>query len=69
MSDLSDAFRRIDALEERVEMLETPWWRRLLFAVNGWPRLPVTVDRQAWRFWHRWTALDRGERLLGRRDR
>jgi len=51
---------RIAALEESVELLETPWPKRVLFYLNGWPRRPVPATAQKWRFWHRWR---------GRRDR
>lgn len=52
--------QRVADLEERVDLLETPFWRRLLFYANGWPRLPVPATAQKWRPWHRWG---------GRRDR
>lgn len=58
--EMEELYRRIDGLEERVEMVETPWWKRLAFYVNGWPRRPVKMHEQRWRLWHRWH---------GRRDR
>lgn len=57
---LEGVFQRIAALEESISLLETPFWKRLLFYLNGWPRKPVDATEQAWRPWHRW---------YGRRDR
>lgn len=58
------AFRRIEALEEHVEMLQTPAWRRAIFWMNGWPFRPVAVpaSAQRWRFWHRWRGRRDGRR-------
>ena len=53
---------RIQALEERVgdleeklyTFVEQPWWKRLWFAIDGWP-LYYLIDHPQWRPWHRWT--------------
>jgi hypothetical protein len=52
--------RRISDLEGQISLLEAPTWKRVLFYVNGWPRLVIPATEQRWRPWHRW---------WGRRDR
>ena len=37
---------------QRFDTLQTPWWKRLLFAIDGWPWYDLN-GRQAWRPWHR----------------
>lgn len=47
-------------LEHRVHDLEevddtfvlTPWWKRIWFAIDGWP-LHKIVERRQWRPWHK----------------
>lgn len=50
--------RRVSDLEAEMDMAyRTPFWKRLWFAVNGWPlRRVVEQDEQAWRPWHRWAG-------------
>ena len=47
---------RVAVLEEHVDMLQTPVWKRTVFWLNGWPFRPVAVlsSRQKRRPWHRW---------------
>jgi hypothetical protein len=68
---LDDAQAEIDSLkvnvhqlQQRVRLLEkyadtwtlTPWWKRLLFVVDGWPTHKL-VSRPQWRPWRkRWTS-------------
>jgi len=46
---------RLRLLEKRLDTLGTPWYRRVLFRLNGWPAWYIVADRPAWRPWHRWT--------------
>lgn len=44
---------RIRYLEKLAEThLETPWWKRILFAIDGWP-LHGLAERRQYRPWHR----------------
>ena len=51
---------RVDALErvqsdhaQRFDTLQTPWWRRLWFRIDGWPgQRDLNAERRAWRPWH-----------------
>lgn len=56
-----EVMRRIAEIEEHIDMLETPRWKKFIFWLNGWPfnGRPVAASEQKWRYWHRW---------CGRRD-
>lgn|SRR5512141_324457 len=61
---LSDALNsRVHALEQQVsdhaqrfDTLQTPWWKRLWFLIDGWPwyDLNGTRQRRPWRKGWRW---------------
>lgn len=39
---------------QRFDTLQTPWWKRLWFRIDGWPgQRNLNADRRAWRPWHR----------------
>ena len=46
---------RVHDLEEQMDtFILTPWWKRLLFALDGWSLHKLQAQPQ-WRPWHRWT--------------
>lgn len=45
--------RRVRALEELEDTMATPLYKRLIFALDGWPWWRV-VARPQWRPWRRW---------------
>jgi hypothetical protein len=53
----------VDQLHHRVRLLEkyadtwtlTPWWKRALFVLDGWPTHKL-ADRPQWRPWRKWWA-------------
>lgn len=52
---------RVMAVETRARTLEkhedtrgSPWYKRLLFRLDGWPRAGVIASKPAWRPWRRW---------------
>ena len=45
----------LPALRKDLDLYRTPWPRKLLFLLNGWPMgRTVQPHEQAWRPWHRW---------------
>jgi hypothetical protein len=44
--------------EQRLDTLQTPAWRRLIFRVDGWPgQRDLNAVRPAWRPWRKfWTS-------------
>lgn len=39
--------------EQRFDTLQTGFWKRLWFRVDGWPgRRDLNAERRAWRPWH-----------------
>jgi hypothetical protein len=36
---------------QRFDTLQTPWWRRLWFAIDGWPWYDLNAPGRAWRPW------------------
>lgn len=40
--------------EQRFDTLQTRWWKRLWFRIDGWPgQRNLNAERRAWRPWHR----------------
>jgi hypothetical protein len=38
----------------RWDTLQTPWWKRVWFWINGWPWYNLNAGRPHHRPWHRW---------------
>lgn len=62
---IRSVYARQDELErlvrdhaQRFDTLQTPWWKRLWFKVNGWPWYDLN-GMQAPRPWHRWWGRGR----------
>lgn len=45
---------RVRYLEKLLDTLGTPWWKRALFRLDGWPPWYVVARHPAWRPWRRW---------------
>lgn len=45
---------RLRRIEEQLDTLGSPLWKRVLFRLDGWPRWSVIAARPAWRPWRRW---------------
>lgn len=48
---------RLEALmmdhEQRFDTLQTPWWKRLWFRLDGWPgQNDLNAPARSWRPWH-----------------
>lgn len=43
---------RIQDLEELLDLLLTPWWKKVWFVVQGWP-LKQVVGSPQWRPWRK----------------
>jgi hypothetical protein len=58
---------RIEQLEreirdhaQRWDTLQTPWWKRVWFKIDGWPWYDLN-GKQAWRPWNRVPFIDWSE--------
>lgn len=49
---LDDLEARLSDHAQRFDTLQTPWWKRLWFALDGWPWYDLN-GTQARRPWHR----------------
>lgn len=53
--NLTQAQVAVRDLEQRLDTLQTPLWRRALFRIDGWPGMrDLNAERPAWRPWRRW---------------
>lgn len=44
---------QIRDLEKRLDTLQTPLWKRILFRLDGWPgQRDLNAPGRAWRPWH-----------------
>lgn len=34
---------------QRFDTLQTPWWKRLLFLIDGWPWYDLNAEKRSWR--------------------
>lgn len=46
--------RRLRHTEKQLDTAGSPWWRRLVFRLDGWPAWWVVAGRPRWRPWRRW---------------
>lgn len=37
---------------KRFDTLQTPWWKRLIFWLDGWPWHDLNARQRRWRPWH-----------------
>lgn len=44
--------RTVSDHAQRFDTLQTPWWKRLAFWLDGWPWHDLNAPRRAWRPWH-----------------
>lgn len=58
---IQECERRLRLVEKRLDVVMTPWYKRLVFALDGWPTTRL-VDRPQWRPWRRWWTC-RWERI------
>jgi hypothetical protein len=42
---------RMHFLEEVIDTIWTPWWKKAWFVIDGWPLYRIAEKRQ-WRPWH-----------------
>lgn len=45
---------RVRLLEKMIDTRATPFWKRAIFRVDGWPPWYVVAENPAWRPWRRW---------------
>lgn len=45
---------RVRHLEKLIDTLDSPWWKRLLFRLDGWGPWYRVAPAPAWRPWRRW---------------
>jgi chorismate-pyruvate lyase len=41
-------------MQKQLSTLGSPWWRRVLFRLDGWPPWWIVAERPKWRPWRRW---------------
>lgn len=47
--------RTVSELDQCLDTLQTPLWKRVLFRLDGWPgQRELNAERPAWRPWRRW---------------
>jgi hypothetical protein len=45
---------RIRELEKKLDTRATPFWKLILFRLDGWPSWAIVADYPQWRPWRRW---------------
>lgn len=51
--NVEDLQKRVRYLEKLEDIWNTPWWKIVLFVIDGWP-LRRVVRQPQWRPWRRW---------------
>lgn len=45
--------QKVSDHDQRFDTLQTRWWKRLWFRIDGWPgQRDLNAERRAWRPWH-----------------
>jgi len=45
--------QRLSDHDQRFDTLQTPWWKRVIFWLDGWPWHDLNAERRSPRPWHR----------------
>lgn len=53
-AQIQGLYAEVSHMQKQLSTLGSPWWRRLLFRLDGWPPWWVVADNPAWRPWRRW---------------
>lgn len=53
-SQLRALYDEVRFMQKQLATLGSPWWRRLLFRLDGWPPWWIVADAPTWRPWRRW---------------
>lgn len=53
-----EILRQLRDHEARFDTLQTPFWKRMVFWINGWPWYDLN-GKQNHRLWHRWFGENR----------
>lgn len=51
-ANLLQVQRDVSDHAQRFETLQTPFWKRLLFWLDGWPWHDLNASARHWRPWH-----------------
>lgn len=51
-ANITDLAGRVRLIEKMIDTKDSPWWRRLLWRVDGWPAW-YRVGPRGYRPWHR----------------
>lgn len=51
--NVEQLWHEVRDMQKRLDTLQTRWWKRLWFRVDGWPgQNDLNATRRAWRPWH-----------------
>lgn len=57
LEDLTRNYERLERIvsdhTQKFDTLETVWWKRIWFWLDGWPHHRLNAERRSWRPWHR----------------
>ena len=45
--------QQLSDIEQRLDTLQTPLWKRIWFRIDGWPgQRNLNAEKRSWRPWH-----------------
>lgn len=50
--NVKDLQRLVSDHEQRFDTLQTPFWKRIWFWIDGWPWHDLNAEKRHWRPWH-----------------
>jgi hypothetical protein len=51
-TQLTELARLVSDHSQRFDTLQTPWWKRAWFWLDGWPLYDLNAPHRRWRPWH-----------------
>jgi len=51
-AQLTELARLVSDHSQRFDTLQSPWWKRVAFWIDGWPSADLNAPRRRWRPWH-----------------
>jgi len=53
-AQITELARQLRIVQKQLDTHGSPWWKRILFRIDGWPAWWIIARDPDWRPWRRW---------------
>ena len=53
-AQITELARQLRIVQKQIDTHGSPWWKRILFRIDGWPAWWIIARDPDWRPWRRW---------------